>query len=69
MATQKPLLGSTPERPALDALFEAARKRKISDAEIHEQRISFAYGNAPENSAITKESVRQASRSIRIVTA
>ena len=33
---------------------------------LHEQRISFAFGNAPESSHITKESVRTASRHIRL---
>jgi hypothetical protein len=67
MADRKPLLGDSPARPELERLFEAARNSKVSDADLHEQRISFAYGNAPVNSRITKESVREASRTIRII--
>jgi len=66
MADRKPLLGDTPPRPELDALFEAARAGEISEEELKEQRISFAYGNAPENSGITKQSVRNASETMRI---
>jgi hypothetical protein len=40
---------------------------QVLDAELREQRISFAYGNAPEESGITKESVREASRTLRML--
>ena len=66
MADRKPILGKSPVRPELDRLFEEAKNYKISDAELQEQRVSFAYGNAPQNSSITKESVREASRTMRI---
>lgn len=66
MADRKPILGVLPPRPELDRLFEAARATGVSDEELQEQRISFAYGNAPENSEITK-SVREASRTIRLI--
>ena len=67
MAERKPILGESPPRPELDRLIEAAKAHKVTDAELQEQRISFAYGNAPANSGITKESVREASRSMRII--
>jgi hypothetical protein len=67
MADRKPILGDSPPRPELDGLFEEARRMGVSDADLAEQRISFAYGNAPENSGITKESVREASRSMRLI--
>jgi hypothetical protein len=67
MADRKPLLGESPPRPELERLYEAARNATVSEADLQEQRISFAYGNAPENSGITKESVREASRMIRIM--
>ena len=66
MAARKPFFGPKPERPELDRLLEEARGVEITDEEFKEQRISFAYGNAPEGSGITKESVRQASKSGRI---
>lgn len=66
MADRKPVLGASPPRPELDRLIEEAKRRRITDAELQEQRVSFAYGNAPENSCITKESAREASQSLRI---
>ena len=67
MADRKPILGDSPPRPELDRLFEDAKRTGVSDADLAEQRISFAYGNAPANSEITKESVREASRTVRMV--
>jgi len=66
MADRKPILGDSPPRPELDNHFENARRNGVSEAELREQRISFAYGNAPQNSGITKESVREASQSMRM---
>ncbi|MEA2833087.1 MAG: hypothetical protein QOG66_1289 [Methylobacteriaceae bacterium] len=66
MAERKSLLGDTPPRPELDRLFEAARTTVVSEDELKEQRISFAYGNAPESSGITKQAVREASETMRI---
>jgi hypothetical protein len=67
MADRKPILGDSPPRPELDRLFEEAKRTGVSEADLAEQRISFAYGNAPANSGITKESVREASRSMRLI--
>jgi hypothetical protein len=64
MAERKPMLRPSPMRPELDLIFAQARENSLSDAELREQRISFAYGNAPEESGITKESVREASRTL-----
>jgi hypothetical protein len=66
MAVRKSLLGPTPERPELDRLLEHARTVRISDEQLQEQRVSFAWGNAPDSDRITKDSVRDASKSIRI---
>jgi hypothetical protein len=66
MAIRKSILKAAPPRPELDRLLEAARKSSITDDELQEQRASFAYGNAPENSRITKESARSAARSLRL---
>jgi hypothetical protein len=64
MAERKPMLRPSPMRPELDLIFAQARENSLSDAELREQRISFAYGNAPEESGITKDSVREASRTL-----
>lgn len=52
--------------PELAVLLKAAKTRPVSEEDLHEQRISFAYGNALGSERITKESVRQASRKIRL---
>jgi hypothetical protein len=59
-------MGPAPAHPELDRLLEQTRTLKVTEADLLEQRISFAYGNAPQSSNITKESVRDASKSILI---
>ena len=67
MAVRKSFLGPTPEHPELDRLLEATRTVRLTDAQLEEQRVSFAYGNAPASAdRITKDSVRAASKSIRL---
>jgi hypothetical protein len=66
MAIRKSTIKAAPPRPELERLFEAARKSGVTDEQLKEQRVSFAYGNAPQNSGITKESVIAASRSLRL---
>lgn len=48
------------QRTELIRMLEEARKIPITDEMIQEQRISFAYGNAPYDSEITKDDVRRA---------
>jgi hypothetical protein len=67
MAERKVFFGSPPKHAELDKLLEAAKGTPVTDEQLQEQRVSFAFGNAPESSKITKESVRTASKSIRIV--
>ena len=64
MAIRKSALKAAPKRPELDRLLEQARTTGVTDEQLKEQRISFVYGNAPENSGITKESARAAANSI-----
>jgi len=66
MAIRKQLLDDAPEDPELVAAFAEARKRRVTEAELVEQRISFAYGNAMNSEGITKDGVRASSRSIRL---
>jgi len=47
-------------------LLEKTRGVQITEDELQEQRISFAFGNALATESITKDSVRQASKKIRI---
>jgi hypothetical protein len=67
MAARKQFLTTKPVDPALAARLEAAKKRTVTEDELREQRISFAYGNAPADAErITKDSVRHASAHIRL---
>ena len=53
--------------PRLTRLIEESGARPVTEAELREQRISFAFGNAPFSSErITKDSVRFASENIKI---
>jgi hypothetical protein len=68
MADRKQFLGDAVLDPELTALLKEARKTEITEDQLHEQRISFAFGNAPDSDLITKDSVRVASRNIRLHT-
>lgn len=68
MAARKQFLTKKQVSPKLRALLTESKTRTVSEAELHEQRISFAYGNAPADAKyITKETVRQSSKKIRLV--
>ncbi len=65
MADRKQFFGEIKADPELTRILEASRQ--VTEDELREQRISFAFGNAPANANnITKESVRQASEHIRL---
>ena len=67
MAVRKSFLGPTPKHPELDRLLEETRNLPVTDDILQEQRVSFAYGNAPiEQGRITKDTVRAASKSLRL---
>jgi hypothetical protein len=68
MADRKQFQNVTQPDPELLRLLEESRRISVSEEELHEQRISFAYGNAPASSElITKDSVRAASRNIKLL--
>jgi hypothetical protein len=66
MADRKQFQSSLTVSPRLQQLLEQARGRELTEAELQEQRVSFAFGNAPDSSLITKESVRRTSQHIRL---
>ena len=67
MAARKQFLNTKPADPELLKLLDAARLKGVTEEELEEQRVSFAYGNAPADSPqITKESVRYSSKHIRL---
>jgi hypothetical protein len=53
--------------PKLIRLLESTRDLRPSEDDLREQRISFAYGNALGVDSITKDSVRAASKHIRLL--
>jgi hypothetical protein len=67
MADRKQFQNVAVPDPELLSLLAASRIRTVSNDELREQRISFAFGNAPDSAYITKESVRLASESIRLL--
>jgi hypothetical protein len=66
MAARKQFQSSLTVSQELSQLLEAARNTEVSEEELREQRVSFAYGNALQSDLITKESVRQSSKSMRL---
>ncbi|RWM91993.1 MAG: hypothetical protein EOR86_23150 [Mesorhizobium sp.] len=64
MANRKQFLSDTAIDPELTALLEKSRKTPVTEEQLSEQRISFAFGNSPDSKYITKESVRKTSHSI-----
>lgn len=68
MADRKQFQSSLTVSPELDALLENARTHPATEEELREQRISFAFGNAPQSAdLITKDSVRRASQNISLM--
>jgi len=67
VADRKQFTGDTKPDPELLKVLEKLRDKAVAEEELREQRISFAFGNAPANAKnITKESVRHASENIRL---
>ena len=67
MADRKQFQNVNPPDPELVRLLEEARLTPVTEDELKEQRISFAYGNAPDSGLITKDSVRRASQHIKLL--
>jgi hypothetical protein len=69
MADRKQFLGVVEANETLTQLLNESRDRIVTDDELREQRISFAFGNSLNSDRITKDSVRQASQSVRLFSA
>jgi hypothetical protein len=67
MADRKQFQNVTPPDPELMRLLEASRNVQVTEEELQEQRVSFAFGNAPDSDLITKDSVRFTSKHIRLL--
>lgn len=62
MAARKSFLKSAPSDEQFDRLLAEAAQAGITEDQLKEQRVSFAYGNAPADSKNSKASVRDASK-------
>lgn len=68
MADRKQFLGVSELDPDVLRRLKEASSRPVSNEELREQRVSFAFGNSLNSDAITKESVRRSSESVRLLT-
>jgi len=69
MADRKQFRGEIKTNLELQAALQATKDVQVTEEELREQRISFAFGNAPANATnITKDSVRQTSKKISLST-
>jgi hypothetical protein len=66
MSTRKQFETSLQLTPELERLIKEAQDKGVTEADLQEQRVSFAYGNALKSEHITKETVRRTSQSIRL---
>ena len=62
MAARKPSLRTAPQDEGFDLLLREAARNGITEEQLAEQRISFAFGNASADTKNTKASVREASK-------
>jgi hypothetical protein len=69
MADRQQVFSTPKPDPELAKLLQSSKDIPVSEAELREQRISFAFGNAPQSleNRITKDSVRLASEHIRLL--
>jgi hypothetical protein len=69
MADRKQFQNVPAADPELTRLLSESRDQVVTEEELREQRVSFAFGNAPVSAAerITKDSVRAASTHIRLL--
>jgi hypothetical protein len=68
MANRKQFQNVPVPDPELMRALDASRNRIMTEDDLREQRVSFAFGNAPAASdRITKDSIRAASTHIRLL--
>ena len=67
MADRKQFVGDMSTDPELRRLLDSTAGITVTEKDLKEQRISFAFGNAPANMKdITKKSVKLTSQNIRL---
>jgi hypothetical protein len=67
MADRKQFLNVPAPDAELMRLLGASHNKPVTEEELKEQRVSFAFGNAPASDRITKDSVRAASTHMRLL--
>jgi hypothetical protein len=66
MADRKQFLGVAEANSDLQRLLIESSDRTVTEEELREQRISFAFGSALNSSRTTKDSVRHSSQNVRL---
>lgn len=66
MADRKQFLNVGDADAELVRLLEKTRNVVVTDEQLREQRISFAFGNSPFSQDIQRDSVVRASESMRL---
>lgn len=66
MADRKQFLNVGDADAELVSLLEKTRNVVVSDEQLREQRISFAFGNSPFSQDIQRDSVVRSSESMRL---
>ena len=67
MADRKQFIAEATANPVLLELLQKVAGRVVSEDELREQRVSFAFGNAMNIEGVTKESVRDSSTHLRLI--
>lgn len=66
MADRKQFLADSTPDPELMRLLSETRSKTVSEDDLREQRVSFAFGNALNIESVTKDSVRHSSLHISL---
>jgi hypothetical protein len=67
MADRKQFENVQPPDAELMLLLNESRQEPVTEDELREQRISFAFGNALGSDLITKDSVRHTAEHIKLL--
>lgn len=69
MADRQQFLRTVQPDPELAKILAESKATTVTEEELREQRISFAFGNAPHGSEnrITKDSIKAASEHIKLL--
>jgi hypothetical protein len=67
MADRKPFIRRATVNEGLMKRIAESRKTPLTEEVLQEQRVSFAYGNALSPDATSKDSVRNSSNHIRLL--